>query len=502
MGRRSEVFAVSTVVFSLALEAILAVAGAQTPPLPAQMQGPLVSPEAVPSLAPADQPTTLPYPAYGTPVPGVRNGVKIAGVPHIITLKAAVDLAVALSPSLAAARADVGVAAAEVRLARAGLLPALAGSLGSTHEWYSNRNVQNGYQNSFQSTSSSVTNQQFNSGSLSLNQLIFDGGRTAAGIRAAKATETAAVYTYQRTLQTLAYNVASAYYATLQAERTTQVDAELVRENQVQYALVLAQYRAGTAAYVDVVTAEVPVAQARVAVVQAQGNEVAAQAAFANTLGVDANANVRPKDDTPVFRTSGLHTIAIPPYQTAMLRAQNLRPDLAASQANIDAARADVRQAKLGLFPTLSGSASQGYASTTLGGGNYTGTTSLGATLSFPLFDQGQTPARTAQARANLDLAQANYQTTLLGVQLNVRQTLAQLISAREAVSESQVALDESQTVLKATQAQYRAGVTTLPQLLNAQVSLTQALTSQVTTVYALRQAEQAFLYAVGENTL
>ena len=36
---------------------------------------------------------------------------------------------------------------------------------------------------------------------------------------------------------------------------------------------------------------------------------------------------------------------------------------------------------------------------------------------------------------------------------------------------------------------------------LNAQVGLTQALTDQVTAVYALRQAEQAYLYAVGANT-
>jgi outer membrane protein TolC len=54
---------------------------------------------------------------------------------------------------------------------------------------------------------------------------------------------------------------------------------------------------------------------------------------------------------------------------------------------------------------------------------------------------------------------------------------------------------------LNATQAQYRFGVTTLPLLLNAQVGLTTALSDQVTAVYALRQAEQAYLYAIGANT-
>ena len=45
-----------------------------------------------------------------------------------------------------------------------------------------------------------------------------------------------------------------------------------------------------------------------------------------------------------------------------------------------------------------------------------------------------------------------------------------------------------------------RAGVTTLPLLLNAEVGLTQALVDQVNAVYALRQAESAFLFAEGAN--
>ena len=50
------------------------------------------------------------------------------------------------------------------------------------------------------------------------------------------------------------------------------------------------------------------------------------------------------------------------------------------------------------------------------------------------------------------------------------------------------------------TEAQYRAGVTTLPLLLNAQVGITQALTDEVNAAYAVRQAEQALLYAEGAN--
>jgi outer membrane protein TolC len=122
--------------------------------------------------------------------------------------------------------------------------------------------------------------------------------------------------------------------------------------------------------------------------------------------------------------------------------------------------------------------------------------------LSIPIYDQGVVAAEVAQARGNLALGIANRLTTVEGVQLNVKQALVQLVSAKAALTSADVALYEAQVVLKSTQAQYRAGVTTLPLLLNAQVGLTQALSTQTTSVYTLREAEQAFLYAEGANGL
>ena len=138
------------------------------------------------------------------------------------------------------------------------------------------------------------------SSDLALQQLIFDGGRIAAGVRAAQRNETSFADVYRRDLQTVAFNVATAYYNYLAAQRTTAVDVEIVRENQVQ-----TRFRRGANARRDrrarrLATAQLPTAQARLAVVKAQGAELAAQAAFANAMGLNANTNVQPIDDTPL----------------------------------------------------------------------------------------------------------------------------------------------------------------------------------------------------------
>ena len=474
----------------------VAAAGTPGPPavLPPSNQ-PTPYPEV--TLGPANAPTSLPFPAYGSPVPGVGKGPAPSGLPQIVTLKQAEDIAFARVPTLACARADAGIAHAAVRLAQTGYLPSLAGTGSTTHT-----NEQNG--GSTRSGFVTVApeyNTTDNSLSVGLKQLIWDGGKIAASIRSASYAETASVDNYKRDLQTVAYNVAQAYYNALLAERSTAVAVETVKLDLVQEDLVRASIRAGTEAPTDLATAQLPTAQARVALVKAQATEYDAIATFANAMGLDSNTFIEPYDDTPVNSTGSVSTIPVPSYDKALVRAYALRPDFDASLRTVQSSQAALRSAKLGLFPTLSGSASFGTASTNSQAGAYLNNNSIGLVLSVPLYDQGITAANVLQARYTLDNSNAELETARQNLQLAVKQALVNLVAARSQLDEVQAEVAKANEVLRATQAQYRAGVTTLPLLLNAQVGITQALVDQVSAVYSLRQAEQTYLYTVGANT-
>ena len=454
------------------------------------------------TLGPANAPTSLPFPAYGSPVPGVGVGPAPSGLPQIVTLKQAEDIAFARVPSLASARADAGIAHAAVRLAQTGYHPDILGTGTTTHT-----NEQNGGSTSggsIRGGSFSVTPTYIDTAnglSVALKQLIFDGGKIAASIRSASYAETASVDTYKRDLQTVAYNVAQAYYNALLAERQTAVAVETVKLDLVQEDLVRANIRAGTEAPADLATAQLPTAQARVALVKAQATEYDAIATFANSLGLDSNIQIEPFDDTPVNSTGAVSTISVPSYDKALVRAYALRPDFDAALRTVQSDQAALRSAKLGLFPTLSGSASAQTASTNSQAGAYLNSNSVGLTLSVPLYDQGVTAANVLQARYVLDNSNALLETSRQSIQLAVKQALVNLVSARAQLDEVQAEVAKANEVLRSTQAQYRAGVTTLPLLLNAQVGITQALVDQVSAVYSLRQAEQTYLYTVGANT-
>ncbi|GAC1563917.1 MAG: hypothetical protein NVS3B17_18860 [Vulcanimicrobiaceae bacterium] len=490
-------------------------AGALPPAQPRIVQP---TPFPINTLAPLTGETSLPYPAYGTPAPGVDRGRVVPDVGMLLTLQQAIALGFARSPALASARADVGVAAAAARLAGTGLSPLVSGSASLERSFSQNggagsggvttgngQNLGTGGTPAAGGSSATAlrgTSSGFTSGSagVSLRQLIFDGGRIAASVRAAQRSETAFADAYRRNLQTVAFNVATAYYNYLAAERTVQNDLEIVRQDQVQEDLVRAQVRAGTEARAQIATAQLPTAQARIAVVRAQASEVGTAAAFANAMGLDANVRVQPADDAPIFTKTPLSSIAVPTYDAALKRALALRPDYDTSLQTLAQAQENLRVAKLGLVPSLSGSASVFENSTTTNLGAFRPAESLGLALSVPIFDQGVTRANTAQARANIDRASANANATSLGIALNVKQTLANFVSAFAVLDQTRQEYATATSNVRATQAQYRAGVTTLPLLLNAQVQLATAQTDQVTAVYALRQAEQAYLYAVGSN--
>lgn len=433
----------------------------------------VASATAKPSAAPMARPAAPASPAPATsPSPNATT----------LSLSDVQKIALSQSPQLEVARAAVDQAQSGVDIARSSALPSL-GASASTDRAKSSIRVGAG--------SSAPVLFTSNSANVSLRQLILDGGRVAAGVQSARYSTDAARLSLTREVQTVLLTVAQQYFAALQARYTLRAALDSLHVAQVQENLVEAQYRAGVAARADVLTAQLPVAQAQLAVTQAQNGEASNVAALLATIGLPAQTPVNLKDDTSITQTVISQTDAIN-------MANNLRADLFAAQAQERAAEANVRAAKLARFPVLAGNATDGTSSTSQTGSNYANSYSFGASLSFPILDGGLIRGQTEGARAQQRTAQANLQNTQLTVSLNVQQAVLALQTALSALSASNTELSQARTVVAVTNAQYKAGVTTLPLLLNAQNQLTRAETDQVNALYGYKIAQQQLFYAEG----
>jgi outer membrane protein TolC len=237
-------------------------------------------------------------------------------------------------------------------------------------------------------------------------------------------------------------------------------------------------------------------------VLRAQGAQLSAQAAFATTLGLRADASVAPIDDSGVIDESTLPAGTPLDYGLAVRRALALRPDYLAALAQVESAGENVRANRLGHAPALSLIAGGGYQAFGTASEAMSAVDSVGANLSVPLFDQNLTNVSVAQAWAQSARSRASLDTTQLQVRADVREALVQLIASQAALDAAGDELKKARDVVAATQIQYRAGQTSLSLLLNAQTQLSSAETDRLTALYDLRQNEQTYLYALGENDL
>jgi outer membrane protein len=482
--------------------------------------------------SPMPQPTVsgtpIPYPAYGTPAPDVEQLTPKKGVPQSISLTDAVRIGVALSPVFANDNAQWAAIHAKYTSELQALYPAVSGNAQAA------KSYTNGSSGSISSPSpapgsaivplATATKPPFGvysqstvsseSATISITQLIFDGGRTIAAIRSAKEADIAGRATLLRDLQTLALNIANAYYTVLEDNATVTADAQLVHEFEVNEASVAAQIRNGAAPRSDIAAAQFQTAQAKGNLVVAQGAAIGAQATFATTLGLDADSMVVPKS----LRAQA--SVPNPTYAASLKRALIMRPDYIAAAYSVQSDQEGVRYAKLARFPVLTASGNDGISRTFVNCFSTTNTDpktgkvtpvsecpgppawsndkSIALSLTVPIYDQGLTNYNVAVAASQLDQALATLNTTRLTVESDVRSALATLISSRGSLVQAKSELLSAQVSLDATQAQYRVGASTILNVVTAEANLSTAQSTYITALYGVYTAEQNYLYATG----
>ena len=495
-----------TLTFALVLSTAVPSNAIAQQPQPAKQPSQPSMPISAPS--PIAMPTTagspIPYPAYGSPAPDVAAQRVRAGVPTTVSLSQAVDVAVVQSPFFASQRAQYRAIFARYGSELGALYPFLSAS-GSITKNYGSTSGANAGTGGVGSNGTAVGNAitTTEDARVSLTQLIYDGGRVIAGIRTAKESDIAGRDTLVRQLQTLVFNVASSYYGLLQADASVDADALVVTEFETAENAIRAQIRAGAAARSDLAAAEAQTAQARGALIAAQSFAISAQATFATTLGLDADTAVQPQrlaKSPPQVKILG--------YRDALNEALNLRPDYLAAIHTVESSKENLRFAKLARFPVIDATASTGTSRllltspSTTAATPFTGTSSLGATISIPIYDQGLTNFNVAVAASQLDQANAAVVSTKLTVQSDVRSALATVISARAALVQAQAGLNSAIVNVQAVQAQYRVGASTITAIVTAQGLFATAASTYVNALYAERISEERYTFALGVSDL
>ncbi len=300
-------------------------------------------------------------------------------------------------------------------------------------------------------------------------------GRVRAGSNAAYASAQAVEADLRFASYALAQAVASAYFASIEAQEQVSVARRTVDALAEIDRIVRVRYREGFASRQDTAIAGSDLESARDSLAQAQGGARTARRALEVLLG-------RYPSDAILLRQELPET---PPPPPAGLPSELLerRPDVIAAERRVAAAFAGLDQAKAAQLPQITLTASGGGTSTDLfdilNGPSLLW--SIAGNILQPIFDGGLRGAQVDEADANRRAAIANYASTALSALRDAEDNLdqVQVLAQREHILEN--AAEQSGTAYALTQLQYSEGEVDLIDVLNIQQRLFAAERNLVT---------------------
>ncbi len=339
--------------------------------------------------------------------------------------------------------------------------------------------------------------------SLQVQKTVFDAGAARSNIRAAKLSEEAALYDMQEAVLATLRQTRVAFYQVLLNRAMIRVQEESVRLLQEEWETQRDKFEAGTAPRFNVLRAEVEHANAQPQLIRARNNYRLALQDLARLLAVDIGS--RSSLDFTTFRVVGeldAPKIKIPSIAELIQKAEKDRPLLKRMQNLVLQEKAGISVARAGLFPKISAFAAYGYTkeetSSHLGAndGGYT----AGLRGSWDVFDGLATQGKIEQSKARFQSAEVEMADAKRQVEIDVREAYSRLIEAIELIESQGKVVEQADESLRLAKSRFDVGSGTQLDVLNAQVSLTRARSTQLEARFDCHKAIAALNNAVGQG--
>ena len=335
---------------------------------------------------------------------------------------------------------------------------------------------------------------------LSVNQLLYDFGKTGNALDAARWGTRSSQQDLERIVQEVILNVKQAYYALLQAKKLVLVEQKTIEQTESHLKQAQAFFRAGSKPRFDVTRAEVDVNTARLGLINAKNGVRIRTIALNNVMGTDPGRAIEIDDVFPLPQE-------MPPLEKAESDALKSRPELSKADADIETAKARVRTEESNYLPTLSANGAYNWATGTQNLGQFSGfplqgdiqnSWNAGVMLSVPLFQGGLTKGRVSEARANLMALEMQRDAARQSILLEVNQSYADMESAKVRIEVMESSLQKARESLDLAQGRYEAGIGPYIEVTDAQLAAVQAETDYVQAQYDYQLSVARLLKAMG----
>jgi outer membrane protein TolC len=384
----------------------------------------------------------------------------------------AVSTALQKNPEILAAIQQIRLTRGQMVQVRAALLPTLQVDPGYTVQ--SDTLANPGFDFGL------VNNNQAWNVAIQINQNIWSGWKNQANFSAARLANDSAFYSLRQTIDKVVADTKKLFYDVIFNRALIRVREESVAVLQSQLQDQQSRFEVGTVPRFNVLQAEVALANAIPPVIQARNALRISQFALVKQLGLDypSDPALVPIDVLGQLDYDPIKIDLAKSVFTALTR----NPSLKVQRQNILIGNEQLKAALSGFQPTLNATA--GYQAF-----NVPTSSSLddavnglffGVTGSWNIFDGLATVGATQAARASLQQSMINYDNGARGIELDVQRAVSNLIEAQEVIDSQRANVVQATEALRLSRERLDAGAGTQLDVLNAQVSLLQAQTTEL----------------------
>ena len=317
-------------------------------------------------------------------------------------------------------------------------------------------------------------------------------GKVRLQVQAGQASAAASAATLASTQLSLQSTLATSYLQLRSVDAQTKLANDTVAAYQRALQITENRYKAGVGTAADVAQARTQLLQAQTSLTDLGVTRAQLQNAIAVLVG-------QPPSEFSLPVASTLPAVpAIPAGIPAQLLQR--RPDLAAAQAQVAAANAQIGVAQTAWFPNLTLSAQGGSQAARIAQLFSAPSLfwSIGPQLAATLFDGGLRRAQVASSQAAYRQTVATYRQSVLTALQQVEDNLAaQRILAQEAQQQAEV-VQAAEVSLRLAENQYKAGTAPYLNVLTAQTTATSARNAQLTLLNRRYAASVALIQALG----
>ena len=412
-----------------------------------------------------------------------------------LTLHECIEKALANHPSIRSAREGVNAGAARITQATSPYYPQVQASTGYSDSTSLGAGL-----------GKTVTKQYTTT--LSVNQVLYDFGKTGNARDAAKFGERSAEQDRDRVVQDVILSVKQAYFALLQAKKLVAVAQKTLLQTEGHLRQAEAFFHAGSKPRFDVTRAQVDVNNSKLGVINAQNTVRLNTLALYNSMGADPQREIDIEDILAQSFTA-------PSLEQAQADALANRPDMMKISNDIESAKARTKAEESNYYPTLSANGQYNWAhgtsdTTIQSSSGFFGSGDIrsdikdswgaGITLSLPLFEGGLTKGKVGEARANQRALEAQRDLLRQSILLDVNQAYADLESAQARITVMESSLQSARESLALAEGRYEAGVGPSLEVTDAQVSAAKAETDYVQALYDYQLAAAKLEKATGKG--